>query len=45
MALSRAGVIDVSRAIDSGKWSPFQKLAILIAALAIILDGFANQVL
>jgi AAHS family 4-hydroxybenzoate transporter-like MFS transporter len=38
-------VVDISRAIDSGKWSNFQKLAIVIAALAIILDGFANQVL
>lgn len=47
MATSKAGtnVMDISRAIDAGKWSAFQKLAVLIAALAIILDGFANQAL
>jgi AAHS family 4-hydroxybenzoate transporter-like MFS transporter len=38
-------VVDISRAIDAGKWSNFQKLAIIIAAMAIILDGFANQAL
>ncbi len=38
-------VTDVSRVIDSGVWSTSQKLAVLIAALAIILDGFANQAL
>ena len=38
-------MVDISRAIDAGKWSNYQKLAILIAALAIILDGFANQAL
>ena len=48
MARSKAaagGVTDISRAIDAGVWSNFQKLAVLIAALAIILDGFANQAL
>jgi AAHS family 4-hydroxybenzoate transporter-like MFS transporter len=40
-----AGVMDISRAIDVGQWSRFQKFAVLIAALAIVLDGFANQVL
>jgi AAHS family 4-hydroxybenzoate transporter-like MFS transporter len=39
------GVTDISRVIDAGKWSNYQKLAVLIAAMAIILDGFANQVL
>src|SRR5579872_6773821 len=39
------GVTDVSRVIDQGVWSSYQKLAIGIAALAIILDGFANQAL
>ena len=48
MATSKAassGVIDISREIDANRWSAYQKLAVLIAALAIILDGFANQVL
>jgi AAHS family 4-hydroxybenzoate transporter-like MFS transporter len=39
------GVTDISRVIDTGAWSNYQKLAVLIAALAIILDGFANQAL
>jgi AAHS family 4-hydroxybenzoate transporter-like MFS transporter len=39
------GVTDISRVIDEGVWSGRQKLAVLIAALAIILDGFANQAL
>src|ERR1700744_4272243 len=39
------GVTDISQVIDDGAWSGFQILAVLIAALAIILDGFANQAL
>ena len=39
------GVTDISRVIDEGVWSNYQKLAVVIAALAIILDGFANQAL
>jgi AAHS family 4-hydroxybenzoate transporter-like MFS transporter len=39
------GVTDISRVIDQGVWSNYQKLTVLIAALAIILDGFANQAL
>jgi AAHS family 4-hydroxybenzoate transporter-like MFS transporter len=39
------GVTDISRVIDVGAWSNFQKLAVIIAALAIVLDGFANQAL
>lgn len=48
MARSKAaasGVTDISRAIDEGAWSVFQITAVFIAALAIILDGFANQAL
>ncbi|HUO22968.1 MAG TPA: MFS transporter [Caulobacteraceae bacterium] len=39
------GVTDIGRMIDVGAWSNAQKLAVLIAALAIVLDGFANQAL
>jgi AAHS family 4-hydroxybenzoate transporter-like MFS transporter len=39
------GVTDISRVIDQGVWSNYQKLTVLIAALAIVLDGFANQAL
>ena len=44
-AATAGGVTDVSRVIDTGVWSMYQKLAILVGALAIVLDGFANQVL
>ncbi|MGZ6013771.1 MAG: MFS transporter, partial [Caulobacteraceae bacterium] len=44
-AAASGGVTDISRVIDDGVWSNYQKLAVLIAALAIILDGFANQAL
>jgi AAHS family 4-hydroxybenzoate transporter-like MFS transporter len=39
------GVTDISRVIDDGAWSSYQIAAVFIAALAIILDGFANQAL
>ena len=39
------GVTDISRVIDEGVWSFNQKLAVVIAAMAIILDGLDNQVL
>ena len=48
MARSKAaagGVTDISRVIDAGAWSSYQIAAVVIAALAIILDGFANQAL
>lgn len=39
------GVTDVSQVIDNGVWSAFQKATVIVGALAIVLDGFANQVL
>jgi AAHS family 4-hydroxybenzoate transporter-like MFS transporter len=44
-AAAPGGVTDISRTIDAGAWSGYQILAVFIAALAIILDGFANQAL
>jgi AAHS family 4-hydroxybenzoate transporter-like MFS transporter len=44
-AAATGGVTDISRTIDEGVWSNYQKLVIVIAALAIVLDGFANQAL
>jgi len=44
-AAAPGGVTDISRTIDAGAWSPYQIAAVFIAALAIILDGFANQAL
>ena len=44
-AAATGGVTDISRTIDAGAWSSFQIIAVIIAALAIVLDGFANQAL
>ena len=38
-------VVDVGRIIDAGRWSTYQKSALVIAALAVILDGLDNQIL
>jgi AAHS family 4-hydroxybenzoate transporter-like MFS transporter len=37
--------IDVGRTIDSGRWTRYQKWLVLLTALAIIFDGFDNQLL
>ena len=37
--------IDVGRLIDDRPWSTAQFIAVAVAALAIVLDGFANQAL
>src|SRR5438128_10776364 len=37
--------IDVGYVIDEGRWTTYQKLLILGAALTIILDGVDNQLL
>src|SRR5207245_11740247 len=37
--------IDVGHVIDEGRWTAYQKLLILGAALTIILDGVDNQLL
>lgn len=42
---SGKGVIDIGRVIDDAKWSVYQKSALVVAALAVILDGFDNQIL
>ncbi len=38
-------VINVSSFLDSGRWGTYQKLLTLLAALAIIFDGFDLQIL
>ena len=38
-------VVDVGQIIDAGRWSSYQKAALVVAALAVILDGFDNQIL
>ncbi len=37
--------IDVGESIDRGPWTGFQKLGVLLAALAILLDGFDGQLI
>ena len=36
---------DVSRALDEGRWSPYQKLLVGLTALTVIFDGIDNQLL
>jgi len=47
MALSASAAlrIDVTRSLEDGAWSPFQKIVLALAALAFTVDGLANQVL
>ncbi len=40
-----ASTIDVGESIDAGAWTGFQKLGVLLAALAIVLDGFDGQLI
>lgn len=42
---SVSNVFDVSAPLEQGEWRPFQKFVLLLVALAIVLDGFDNQVL
>ncbi len=42
---SESAVGYVGRLIDEGPWGAYQKAALVIAALAVILDGFDNQIL
>src|SRR5262252_6195022 len=36
---------DVGRALDEGRWTPYQKLLVALAALTILFDGIDNQLL
>lgn len=45
MTGSSPGAIDIAELIDEGAWSGYQKLLTVLAALAIIFDGFDIQVL
>ena len=37
--------LDVGHTIDSGPWSRFQQMGVLLAALSIVLDGFNGQLI
>src|SRR5689334_4874021 len=45
MTQSSRPAIDVGESIDSGPWTTFQKLGVLLAALSIVLDGFDGQLI
>ena len=38
-------LIDVGRVLDEGRWSPYQKVCVALAALTIVFDGVDNQLL
>ena len=40
-----SSTVDVGKVFDEGHWSLYQKLLVASAALAIIFDGFDNQLL
>ena len=42
---SSTAPIDVNRTIDAGSWTGYQRILVLLTALAIIFDGFDNQLL
>jgi len=37
--------VDVGRVLDEGRWTPYQKVLVAFAALAILFDGIDNQLL
>jgi AAHS family 4-hydroxybenzoate transporter-like MFS transporter len=45
MADASRPAVDVGESIDQGPWTNFQKLGVLLAALAIVLDGFDGQLI
>ena len=40
-----AASVDIGALLDEGPWTPYQKLLTLVAALAVIFDGFDIQIL
>ena len=40
-----ATTLDVGRLLDEGRWTPHQRVVVLLAALAIVFDGLDNQLL
>lgn len=45
MSQAKGPSVDIGQTLDDGAWSGFQKFAVVLAALAIILDGFDGQLL
>jgi MFS transporter, AAHS family, 4-hydroxybenzoate transporter len=42
---SSAAALDIGRVLDDGRFTPIQKVAVLLAALSIVLDGFDGQLI
>src|SRR3954469_16764475 len=43
---TRSGAsVDVGQVLDTGPWSMVQKMAVFLAALSIVLDGFDSQLI
>ena len=40
-----APTLDVGRLLDEGRWTPHQRVVVLLAALAIVFDRLDNQLL
>ena len=40
---SQAGTVDIGYALDMERWTGFQKLVAVIAALSGVVDGFDGQ--
>ncbi len=40
-----APAFDVGRALDEGRWTPYQKLLVALSAVTIVFDGIDNQLL
>ena len=44
-ALSEAGSVDIGKYLDSGPFTGAQKMAVLLAAMSILMDGFDGQLI
>ena len=43
MSTATAPILDIGRTLDDGPFTGMQKMVVLMAALAIVLDGFDGQ--
>jgi AAHS family 4-hydroxybenzoate transporter-like MFS transporter len=42
---SSGQTVDIGRILDDGPWTTMQKMAVILAALAIVSDGFDGQLI
>src|ERR1700753_250690 len=43
--ITRGGAVDIGRALDDGPYTLLQKIAVVLAALSIVVDGFDSQLI